>query len=84
MRVRQTIEGEARQVHPEGGGSHCNCHELIKWVGSSAYLAGGGIDIDGELAGPQDWIIKIGDDVRVVTAQNFAKYYEVVEASQLP
>lgn len=79
VKVRATIVGEARQVHEEGGESHCNCHELIKWIGTVAYLVGAGIEIDGQQATPGDWIIKLDDEIRVVTAQNFAKYYEIVK-----
>lgn len=77
-KVRMTVEGEARQVHPTGGHLRCNCHDLIKWVGNHAYLVGGGIEIDGEFAGPLDWIVKIGGEIRVVKTQDFAKHYEFV------
>lgn len=80
-KVRMTLEGEARQVHPTDTDSHCNCHDLIKWIGNHAYLVGGGITVDDELAEPLDWIVKIDDKVRVVKAQDFAAHYEFVKGN---
>ena len=74
MIVRPTIRGEARQVHPTDDG-RCNCHVLLQWTGRG-HLVSEGIYIGDDLAVPSDWIVKIGGEVRIVKAENFAVHYE--------
>ena len=73
---RQLLIAEARQVHAIK--NQCNCNELVGWVGSLAFLIGEGIEVNGVIAAPSDWIVKEDEQFSVYANDTFSDVFQEI------